>query len=278
MKNIICTLALLTAFTGFLTPSTLKSQTKAEIANVDFIIRNDTLVITYDLLKTKSSERFSISLDIRSVGGRVFLPKSLTGDIGNDIPGGKGKKILWAILTDNAIIDDEIFVEVKASPAITPSAGIPPGETNTVQQTQAPASGSGSETTRTCSKGGAIALSAIFPGIGITRQKQGGAYWLMGVATYGALIGGTILHMTANSNYDKYKESTTASDRDKYYDNAVGQARTGNILYIAAAGIWIADMIWTIATPNHRKTGGISMGARFDDSLQKPMFSLYYRF
>jgi hypothetical protein len=251
------------------------AQAKAEIANVDFQVVNDNLVVTYDLLKAKKNELFNIKLIITAVTGKTYLPVTVSGDIGDNISGGKGKQIIWEITKDNVFINEEIFVEVKATPMVPQAVTTPVQEPVYTEQTEQKEVKPPTE--KNISKGGAIALSAICPGIGITKMKGGGAYWLLCLPTYGAAIGGVVFALTANSQYEKYKEATTAADRDNYFNKAKSQGTISIIMYIAAGSIWAINMIWTAATPN-RPSPKYSFGASLDPLSGKPMVSFNYRF
>ena len=49
------------------------------------------------------------------------------------------------------------------------------------------------------SRGKAIAFSAVVPGLGITKLRNGGPYWLIGVADYGCQVSGITLNIIATS-------------------------------------------------------------------------------
>jgi len=259
------------------------SQTKAQVEAVDFFVKNDTLFVNYDLVKTKNDEWFEVTLTVKTLSGKVYTPASVSGHVGKFVAGGKHKQIAWAILKDNVFIDEEIYVEIRAIPMGVQQAQTqiqPPvteQQAKVTKESESSSKPSREIVSRTYSKGGAIVLSAIIPGLGITKQKEGGAYWLMGLACYGMVAGGVILNVSANSSYNKYKEATTAGDRDTYFKKAENNAKTGNILYYSALGIWAIDMVWTILTPNKVRTT-FSLKGNFDPYINKPMVSLSFKF
>lgn len=262
-------------------PEELSGQSNAQIANVDFFVRNDTLFVTYDLVKAKSSEWFDVTMTVKTPSGKVYFPVALSGHAGKFVAGGKGKRIAWAITKDNVFIDEEIFVELRAMPM----DGKPQETADTQPKTKPdvvsePEYSSVRErelVSRTYSKGGAIVLSAIMPGLGVTKQREGGAHWLLGLATYGLVAGGVIMNVSANSAYKDYKEATTAADRDALYDKATGRAKTGKYLYFGAAGIWAGSMIWTILTPNKVRST-FSMYGTYDPVGGNPMIGVTINF
>jgi hypothetical protein len=274
MRNAVIKSALVIISLFFLLAN-INAQTKAEIQNIDFNVAGDSLIVTYDLVKAKSNEKFNVVLVVKTNTGKTFDAISLSGDVGNYITGGKGKRIVWNIAKDKVAINDEIYVQVLATPVppnAVPSAAVvaQPDQTN-VQQQQP-----NKNQEKVFSKGGAIALSAVMPGLGITKLRDGGAYWLIGIATYGLAISGVVMNIASNSNYNKYKDATTASDRDKYYKNAVSLNKTGNVLLFAAAGIWVADIIITAVVPAKLKFG-YSLGPTYDPQFQRPLMTFRVR-
>ncbi|NQV03360.1 MAG: hypothetical protein HQ542_11985 [Bacteroidia bacterium] len=285
MSKVISFFTLLLLATLLGAPQLITAQSKAQITEVDFFVRNDTLFVSYDLIKTKKNEWFEVTLTVKTLTGKVINPVALSGHAGKFIAGGKGKQIVWAITKDNVFIDDEIYVELRAplmgtqqtEPAVTRE------EPKVTKEPEYASKQPGEHLSRTYSKGGALALSAIVPGLGITKQKEGGAYWLMGVATYGAVAGGVVLNLLANSDYNKYKDATSpsssasAADLDAFYNSATSKAQIGKILYYSAAGIWVANMVWTALTPNKVKSA-FSFHAVYDPSVNKPMISMTVKF
>ena len=261
----------------FFFPGISRAQTKAEIVNIDFNVVNDSMIVTYDLVKAKSNEKFNIVLVVKTVTGKSYDPMAVSGDVGNNITGGKGKRIVWDITKDRVVINDEIFIQVLATP-LPPEITATPApvvvqETpkETVQQQQPPRNQE-----KVFPKGGAIALSAIVPGLGITILRDGGPYWLIGIATYGLVIAGVVMNVTSTSVYNQYKDATTSSDRDTYYSRAVSLNKTGNALLYVAGGIWVADMIITALIPAKLKFG-YSLGPTYDPVINQPMLTFRYR-
>ncbi len=260
-------------------PQDIVGQSKAQITNIDFFVRSDTLFVSYDLIKAKKNEWFDVTMTVKTPSGKVFFPVTLSGHAGKYIAGGKGKQIAWAISRDNLFIDDEIYVELRATPMGTQETeqAVAREEPKVTKEPEYASKQPRQYVSKTYSKGGAIALSAIMPGLGITKQKEGGAYWLMGLATYGAAAGGVVLHVLANNDYNNYKDATNAMERNAYFESATSKANIRNILFYSAAGIWIANMVWTILTPNKVKSA-FSLHATFDPVVNKPMISMTVKF
>ena len=192
-------------------PYSVKSQSQAEIRNVDFTVRNDSLFVTYDLYKASKKEQFGISLKITTASGKLINPMATTGDVGSNIPGGKAKQIIWNISKDNVVIDEEIAVEVLAIPHEGPVKFV--------------------------SRGKAVLLSAIVPGLGVTKLSRGGPYWIMAIAAYGSAAGSYYYFTMAEQNYTKYLDAKTEGDRNSFHSTVQSQKSISDILMYTAGAV-----------------------------------------
>ena len=230
------------------------AQSQAEIRNVDFSVRNDTMFVTYDLLKAARNEQFVISLTLKTSSGKVLHPHALTGDVGKNITGGKGKQITWNINRDNIFINEEIATEVTI-------------ESSTTQ-------------IKFVHRGIAILLSAVVPGLGITKLNNGGPYWIMAIAFYGCAAGSYLFYRFAETDYNKYLASMDTQERNKFYNNVQTQNSISDVLMYAAGAVWLGNMIWTLFHPNKTMPDkkGISFGGSYDPVANTPVFNLKVTF
>ncbi|MFP4025158.1 MAG: caspase family protein [Thiohalospira sp.] len=83
-----------------------------KIENVRVRKLNDKLNIFYDLTQEKSGQQFDIKVLCSSNGGSNFdIPlKTVSGDIGQGINGGKNKIIVWDVLADRESLKGDNFV------------------------------------------------------------------------------------------------------------------------------------------------------------------------
>lgn len=229
-------------------------QSHAEIRNVDFTVRNDSMFVVYDLVEAGKGERFDISLKVISTSGKTITPLTLGGDVGKNRSGGKLKQIVWNIAMDNVAIDEEIAVEVIATSLA--------GEVKFV------------------SRGKAVLLSAVVPGLGLTRLNNGGPYWIMAIAVYGAAAGSYLYFTLADQNYTKYLEAQTESERNALHATVESQKTISNVFMYTAGAVWLGNMIWTLAAHNKTKPGdkGLSFGGAYDPRAKAPVFTLKYNF
>jgi len=235
--------------------SNLQAQSKAKVENVDFFVEGETLVITYDIAKSKIGETFNVTVNIMTKSGKKINAYALSGDVGKGVYSGKNKRIIWDLAKDNVYIDEEITVEVLAR-----------------SETQA----------KPLSVGGAMLRSLVFPGWGNTYVKGGGAYWLMGIAGYAAVGGAVIFNKKANNSFEDYKISEDPAERDQLYTDAENYQKSQKILMFGAAAIWAVDLVWTgiqAGNANSKaRNSKISMGYYYNPVARQPMFSLSYKF
>lgn len=83
-----------------------------KLENVRVRKLNDKLNIIYDLTQEKSGQQFDIKVLCSGNGGSTFdIPlKTVSGDIGQGINGGKNKIIVWDVLADRKSLKGENFV------------------------------------------------------------------------------------------------------------------------------------------------------------------------
>lgn len=238
---------------AFFTIPDAVAQSKAKVENVTFFIENESLIITYDIVKAATGELFDVNVNIATTSGKKISAYSLQGDIGPGVYAGKYKRITWDLKKDNVYLDDEIVVEVNAVPM---------------------------SQTKNISVGGALLRSAIFPGWGNRYAKGGGAYWIMGIMAYGAAGGAFYFNNEAYNALEDYKKATTAGDRDRLFTDAEDQKSMQNNLMIAAGAVWAIDLIWTgIQAGSAKKNADaskVTAGCYFDPVAGQPMFRIAY--
>ncbi|RLD85884.1 MAG: hypothetical protein DRJ07_02125, partial [Bacteroidetes bacterium] len=97
-------------FSGF----ELQAQSvKVETSNLEIV--NNKLIIDYNFIKSKSTQRFNVWVEITKSTGEKINAQSFSGDIGDDLKGGENKQIIWDYNKDGIILNDDINVEVFAN-------------------------------------------------------------------------------------------------------------------------------------------------------------------
>ena len=233
---------------------TVFSQSKAKIQDVQIRKDADNVIVTYDLINTKAKERFDIRLLVIPLDGEKIYPKTTIGDVGRPIKGGKNRSIIWEINKDQRYINEKIYAEIQATPIIDYIAPV--------------------------SRGKALGLSAIMPGLGITKLNNGGAFWILGIAFYGTAGASAYYYIQTNNTYDNYLNTTDMEQRNKLYDQSKDERLMAQIFMYSAATIYVTNIVWTLAQRNKTKSKKpkYSFGGTFDPVASKPMLSFSYNF
>ena len=91
-----------------------------QVSNIRVSQEGDEVVITYDLSGSSAGETFNIEVSASENRGQSFLviPKSLRGDLNDQLPG-TNKKIIWSVLRDRDNLTGDGFVfRVTAIPKV----------------------------------------------------------------------------------------------------------------------------------------------------------------
>lgn len=244
-----------------------QAQSKATIQNIDFHAEGSNLVITYDIVKAEPGEKFETWVKVQTGSGQEIIPHSVTGDVGLGVSGGPNKRIVWDVSADNVKLDDEISVEVFARSNLK-SGGKSTNKTKGHRQGISP--------------GGAMALSALLPGLGSTVAVRGGAQWLWGIVGYGCIAGSIAMNGIAYDSYEDYKGAITANDRDDLFTKSKNHDLYSKIFAGSAAVIWVAEIISSgVKAAKYRSrqsNSKFSMDYRFDPLSGKPLIGFNYKF
>jgi hypothetical protein len=207
-------------------------DSKAIIANVDFkLINKNELIINYDLLDAKPSEKFIITVKIITEAGKQISAKSFKGDVGENISGGTNKYITWTISDDIAYLDDKINVEVIATQQ----------NPQIIQPTN---------------KGKAILLSTILPGLGSAKISLRNWHIIKGIAAYGSIAGSFYLSNKSRKSYSDYQNAGVTTERDRLYNQSVKEDQTSRVLLYAAGAMWIIDYATILLSENRSQKKG----------------------
>lgn len=276
-KYLLCLLLLL--------PEVLYCQPKITVTKPRLEVTDDNLHISYDILNSKSSEFFIVWIEVTDSKGNKINAVTVTGDVGDNVVGGKNKRITWNFISDSIFIDENLFVEVKVEKVPveeeiveavntektktedTKTVNEPnenkltekqettenkelPGDTKQSElkeETVPPAGVQSSK--KDISKVKMALTSAVLPGWGQTKASKGKPFWLIGAAGYGCIAGSVILNRSASSAYDNYKSSMDPDESNTLFDKAASRNSISKVLGYSAIGIWAADLIWVLATP-----------------------------
>jgi len=227
-------------------------------------LKDGKLIISYDILNSSISELYKIILEVQDSDGKTLDPRSVSGDIGVGVPGGSNKEIIWNLNTDRISMDHGIYVQIIGEEII------PPGE---------------EADEHVITRMGAIGRSVLLPGWGLSKLNTGKPHWIKGIAGYGAITGSLVLNQRSQVNYQNYLDSGSESERKTLYDKSINQETVSVVMAYAAAGIWVADLVWTVigtkGLSKKNQSGqakGFSIGSGFEPALSAPMLSFRYSF
>ncbi len=222
---------LLILFCFCLLPVNGFGQTEAKILNIDFNLVGEDIVITYDIVNYAPGEKFDITIKVITESGKKLDVRSLTGNIGRNIGGGKNKTVTWDFKNDNIKLSEGIYVEVIAESLLV------------IEKPKSP---------KKKSLGGAFVKSLAFPGWG-NSSISGGPYWLFGFAGYGCVAGSVLCNMQSAQSLEDYKASLDIDERNQLFSDAESQDQLSTILLAGAAAIWITDITILLIKGNKPK-------------------------
>jgi hypothetical protein len=202
--------------------SLLSSSQGFMISSPKVEFKDKQMQISYDIINKNQQDLFYVWVEMTKKNGEQIAGTSFSGDVGEKIQTGTNKMIIWEPEKDAIFLNEEIFVEVKAEKYV-----------------------------KSFNKGSVMLLSVVVPGLGQTIIRKGNPWWLTGVAAYGVLAGGIVTNKSYIKSYDSYLIEGDLIKRAAFYNQSQKQMNLSNVLIISGAVLWVADLIWVAATPNH---------------------------
>jgi len=179
------------------------------------------LKISYDFINNSQADQFYVWVEMEKKNGEMIAMESVSGDVGEKVKAGKNKQITWVPEKDEVFLNEEVFVEVKAEKYV-----------------------------KSFNKGSAMLMSTAMPGLGQTRISKGKPWWLAGVAAYGAIAGGMIVHNSYIKTYDSYRIEEDLSKRADLLNQAQQKMNLSSVLIVSGAALWAVNVFWVAITPN----------------------------
>ena len=99
---------------AILSSNNLSAQSETAVTDLNISLEDENLVIDYAITHFQKGEIFIVWLEVTDSSGNLIPANSLTGDIGDEISGGKKKQIIWDLAADSILLSENIFIEVKA--------------------------------------------------------------------------------------------------------------------------------------------------------------------
>ena len=199
---------------------TYSQESKARIKNVDYEaveMEGTKIVVHYDIVNASPIERFEIELAFVDDEDYYYYPKATTGDVGVDIKGGKGKRIIWDIFQDV----DEIG-RIKAIVNISSIKEVPGGPVYALLSVPVPG------------------LGKVF--VSNTKNSVIKPYYTT-IAAYGLVGYGIYQKTRATRYYDDYLASSNTEEFNDLYDKANSANHQFYVFTAVGAALWISDII-----------------------------------
>lgn len=244
-----------------------------EIANVsaDFDKTIGQLTVTYDLLAANDfKERYRVRLYYSQNGGKDYSDtlRFVSGDVGDAIQPGTGKKIQWNFFVENADFDGKnVLFKVEA-------------ERDWAFERQ-----------RLSSRGGPESAlnSLILPGWGDSKvRSEDKKYWWITAGTLGLVGSGVFFALNSDKVYQDYKNADSAEDAESLLKKSQNQGKIGTLLLLAGGTAWLTDMILVAVkgAKNRREQEHVrrrlnpqlSMRWQFDPLQQNTGLALQFKF
>lgn len=214
------------------------------------------LTIKYDILNSKPDEKYNVTLIVTDSKGSTIDSRTIQGDVGEEVSGGPGKKIIWDYISDN--IDDEFEISIKIKVTKIPKQA---------DSEEVIASGS------IPSLGSLLLQSVAVPGLGLTRLKHK-PYWILAVPAYGLIGSSVYFKVNSDANLENYNRTSDINDRETYYDKYEQQKNITLACAVGAAVLWIADLALVI--PAYSKAKRTSENSRKNNMFMIPDFNMTY--
>jgi len=218
MKNLLVIICIFLFIQGLVTAQ----NTKADIQNVNFTIKDKKIIVTYDIVNYSPIEKFITKLRFYNDLGTEFIPVSIAGDASKEIAGGAQKQIVWDVMKDSV----NLVGRIKATVEIEQIKLEPKGATSAL-------------------------YSLLVPGLGdryvVNTKLMTIKPVYKAVAAYGCLAVGIYQKSKSDKEYNNYEEAISQDEIDQFYDNS-NKANKQYLIFTAAAGLrWGFDVGWVLA-------------------------------
>jgi hypothetical protein len=193
-----------------------------QIGNVEFNFVAKKIVVNYNIINYKPTERFNMVLYFVSESNDTFKCVSISGDF-NRIEGGYGKTITWDFASDYAKINN---VNIKAVVQVNSVSDQPGGPSNAL-------------------------LSLLVPGLGdryvkSPRRSIIKPYYVT-IVSYG-FIGAGVYNQIVKSYYDSDVKSAVLPANIANFKDKSNQAALYSYIYLGiGAAIWVSDIVWVLS-------------------------------
>ena len=218
-----------------------------EVKNVDFIFKNNSFIITYDLVDCKNNYNYDVKLIMEGKESGSYNPINTSGDLTN-LMCGNAKKITWSPLAEGKQIKEDVRFIVSI---IKRNKILENGPNNAIKSVFIP--GLGGLSVQKTKLPLLITTGFIFSGIQALRYNG-----------------------ITNSNYANYLNASTQNDMNNFYTSAK-DARNKTYIYLGiAASLWATDIIYTLIKGNINKQKQIKQNQHIGSNWKLNVYSDAY--
>ena len=222
-----------------------KAQEPVKISNTELGLKDSMIVIDYDLEGKNAGDLFAVRIEVVDENGKLIHAEALSGDVGENVTGGKTKQILWDYQADSLFIDADISITVFATLTFdaTPQVAVvedqkieEPIQSDVPNRTDLQQEATIASKSNQFNRAGLIAQSIAFPGLGLSKVS-GNPHWIKGIAGYGCVAGSLIFNNKSNKTEDLFDSSTRTDWRTYYHEKSVWQYNMSLTFAAVAAAI-----------------------------------------
>lgn len=183
----------------------------ANTSNIDFRFNDGKIYITYDIINSEANELYNITTTVFREDGSKLNATSLSGDI-LEVKGGNSKIIIWDQNKDGYVLDEKIYITL----GIATKVNVPLAKH--------------------------LLKSAVLPGWGDYKVRNGKFHFLYGVAGFASIGASIYMNSQANQSYTNYKKSLDFNESNNLFNKAKQQQTLSYVFASSAALVWTFDL------------------------------------
>ena len=190
----------------------VQAQNKSvNTANVDFRYSDEKVYISYDIVNYTPKERYNITVSVFQENGVKLNAVNLSGEL-SEVVGGNGKTIIWELKKDGYFLNEKIYISLT----IHTKVSIPVATH--------------------------LLKSAVYPGWGDYKIRNGKYHFLYGVAGFGAIGASIYMNSLSQKSYTSYKKSFDYSESNSLFNKAKQQQNISSVFALTAGLVWTIDL------------------------------------
>ncbi len=242
-------------FLVLLSANTIFSQ---KLVITDLKEAEQKLIVTYDILDYSKEDLFDVYVELTTSSGNVVRARSVDGDINKKVVGGQGYKIIWNLVEDSVLIDEDVDIQVNADVTVDLSYFKYPT---------------------------LMLSSTLLPGAGLKKITRKRPYLLLSLLGYSGIGASIYFYTQGQKAYSDYENESDPVLRQEHYDLANRNNNNATVVGLSSAGIWLINYIWLTTKWNKLRKENASLlnnklkvYGNYNPVLKKPMLTLLYQF